>query len=376
MGTYLNSPNTYTLYRDETTKPYFVDKTAMIGELFPLMEQGSNYICLARPRRFGKTMAAEEKYSEYFGFTEAETDELFRRYQAQNHEAAAVTRDGLRLWYDGYHTKAGERVYNPRSVVAALTNHNLGSYWTSAGPYDEIFYYVEKNIAAVQEDLALMVSGIPVPAKIQEYAATSMKLSTRDEIFSAMVVYGFLSYENGCVRIPNRELMGKFDDMLRKEPALGYVHRLSKESERLLKATREGDTQTMCEVLEYTHNTKIPLLSYNREEDLTVVVTLAYLSARDFYRVEREEKAGTGYADFVFYPAVNPGDDGMILELKVDDTPQNAIRQIREKEYALGFAPKPGEKPRYTGRILAVGIAYDRKTKRHSCVVEILRERL
>lgn len=250
MGTYLNSPNAYTLYRDETTKPYFVDKTAMIGELFPLMEQGSNYICLARPRRFGKTMAAEEKYSEYFGFTEAETDELFRRYQAQNHEAAAVTRDGLRLWYDGYHTKAGERVYNPRSLVAALTNHNLGSYWTSAGPYDEIFYYVEKNIAAVQEDLALMVSGIPVPAKIQEYAATSMKLSTRDEIFSAMVVYGFLSYENGCVRIPNRELMGKFDDMLRKEPALGYVHRLSKESERLLKATREGDTQTMCEVLE------------------------------------------------------------------------------------------------------------------------------
>ena len=109
---------------------------------------------------------------------------------------------------------------------------------------------MEKNIAAVQEDLALMVSGIPVPAKIQEYAATSMKLSTRDEIFSAMVVYGFLSYENGCVRIPNRELMGKFDDMLRKEPALGYVHRLSKESERLLKATREGDTQTMCEVLE------------------------------------------------------------------------------------------------------------------------------
>lgn len=43
----------------ETTKPYFVDKTGMLGELFPLMEQGSNYICLTRPRRFGKTMAAE-----------------------------------------------------------------------------------------------------------------------------------------------------------------------------------------------------------------------------------------------------------------------------------------------------------------------------
>lgn len=29
-----------------------------------------------------------------------------------------------------------------------------------------------------------------------------------------MIVYGFLSYENGKVRIPNKELMNKFDDMI------------------------------------------------------------------------------------------------------------------------------------------------------------------
>ena len=51
-----------------------------------------------------------------------------------------------------------------------------------------------------------MVLGEAVPAKIQEYAATSMNLTTRDEIFSAMVVYGFLNYENGKVSIPNKEL--------------------------------------------------------------------------------------------------------------------------------------------------------------------------
>ena len=108
-------------------------------------------------------------------------------------------------WYNGYHTGSGERVYNPRSVVSALGNNNLGNYWTSAGPYDEIFYYIEQNVDEVKDDLALMVSGIPVPAKIREYAATSMNLQTKDEIFSAMVVYGFLSYENGLVSIPNQE---------------------------------------------------------------------------------------------------------------------------------------------------------------------------
>ncbi|MBQ7433552.1 MAG: AAA family ATPase [Lachnospiraceae bacterium] len=162
------------------------------------------------------TMVTEEMYSEYFGFTEEEVDDLYARF-LQKQEHPMVTREGLRAWYDGYHTKQGERVYNPRSVVAALTNNNLGNYWTSAGPYDEIFYYIEHNTAEIRDDLARMAAGIPVPAKVREYAATSMNLTTKDEIFSAMVVYGFLSYENGCVRIPNKELMDKFDDMLLKE---------------------------------------------------------------------------------------------------------------------------------------------------------------
>lgn len=320
------------------------------------------------------TMTSEEKYSCFFGFTESEVDQLFEKYCRLNKEQK-VSRDGLRLWYDGYHTKAGERVYNPRSVVAALTNNNLGNYWTSAGPYDEIFYYIEHNIGEVRDDLAFMVSGIAVPAQVREYAASSMNLTTKDEIFSAMVVYGFLSYKDGFVSIPNKELMGKFDDMLKKEASLGYVYRLAKESERMLKATLKGDTDTMAEILEYTHNTEIPLLKYNYEEDLTTIVTLVYLSARDRYQVEREDKSGTGYVDFIFYPD-KKNEDSIILELKVDDTPETAIAQIKERQYALRFMGKLGEIPKYTGRILGVGISYDRINKKHECKVEILREAL
>ena len=91
--------------------------------------------------------------------------------------------------------------------------NNLANYWTSSGPYDEIYYYIRNNISDVRDDLALMISGESVTAKIQEYAATSMNLSTRDEIYSAMVVYGFLSYLNGRVCIPNRELMEHFENI-------------------------------------------------------------------------------------------------------------------------------------------------------------------
>lgn len=316
------------------------------------------------------TMASEEKFCEYFGFTEAEVDNLYEKYLEVTEEVK-ITREGLCSWYDGYHTVSGERLYNPRSVVAALNNNNLGNYWTSSGPYDEIFYYVKNNIDDVRDDLALMVSGESVSAKIREYAATSMNLTTKEEIFSAMVVYGFLSSENGKVSIPNKELMNRFEDMLFKEPSLGYVYRLARESERMLKATLAGDTAVMTEILEHAHNTESPILSYSSEIEMTAVVNLVYLSARDAYRMEREDKSGVGYADFIFYPRDRRA-DGIILELKVDHTPDEAISQIKSRNYALNFRGKLGEKPKCTGRILAVGITFDRKKKVHDCKIEVL----
>lgn len=540
LGIYLDSKTGYTLYKNEMAKPYFVDKTKILEELIPLICEGSSYICVTRPRRFGKTvmanmiaayfsrkcdakelfdnlyisttesyeqhlnqyavihisfndvtadcasydsyisrierklirdlkraypmtemeeaeslvdilsdiyaeeeacqfifvldewdyifhqdfatemdkkryltflcsllkdrpyvkfaymtgilpiakyssgselnmfaeytMAGEERFSEYFGFTEREVDALYERYQKKNGNLRRVSREGLRQWYDGYNTQAGERLYNPRSVVMALSNNNLGNYWTSSGPYDEIYYYISNNVAEVREDLARMIAGECIPVKIYEYAATSQNLKTKEEIFSAMVVYGFLNYDKGKVSVPNRELMERFSDMLRKEPSLGYIYRLARESDKMLKATLNGDIDTMCQLLEKAHDTEIPLLSYNHESDLTAVVNLLYLAARDEYRVEREDKAGVGYVDFIFYPETDRSACGIILELKVDHTPEEAIEQIKEKKYALKFQGKLGEVPRYTGKVLAVGIGYDRKTKKHSCKVAELKK--
>lgn len=539
MGVYLNSEAACTLYKNETKKPYFVDKTRLLEELFPLVEEGTNYICITRPRRFGKTvmanmiasffskacdtadifdsleisskngyenyrnryavihisfsdisgqcvsyreyigkiekrlvkdlrksypdmeleqeesavdallnvyaqdssvrfifvldewdflfhqpfvsenekrlyltflrsllkdrpyvllvymtgilpiakyssgselnmfseftMVTEQRFSEYFGFTEEETDELFERYRKNTAGKQNVTREGLREWYDGYHTKSGERLYNPRSVVISLSNNNPGNYWTSSGPYDEIFYYIRNNVAAVREELALMMAGTAVPVKVREYSAVSMKLQTKDEIFSAMVVYGFLSYENGKVLIPNKELMDRFSEMLQKESSLGYVYRLAKESDRMLSATLAGDTDTMSEILEAVHDMETPLLRYNHETELTAVVNLAYLAARDQYRVEREDKAGIGYVDFIFYPVTDRSADCILLELKVNHSPEEAIQQIKDRKYALRFQAKPGGRPEYTGRILAVGIGYEKEQKKHSCKVEVLK---
>ena len=188
-----------------------------------------------------------------------------------------------------------------------------------------------------------------------------------------MVVYGLLTYDAATsqVFIPNKELMDKFNELLLSEDSLGYVHRLARESERMLKATLAKDTDTMLQILKFAHDTESPILTYNSEIELSAVVNLVYLAARDRYRVEREDKAGEGYVDFIFYPQ-RMGADSIILELKVDASPEEAIRQIKDKNYALRFRGKLGEKPKYTGRVLAVGISYSRKTKEHACRVEVL----
>ncbi len=315
-------------------------------------------------------MATKKKFSEYFGFLDEEVDRLFEIYQTESINPE-ISREDLRIWYDGYHTASGKRIYNPRSILSALGDNELADYWTSSGPYDEIFYYIRNNIDDVREDMVLMTAGEGIKAEIQNYAAVSMELKTKDEIYSAMVVYGLLTYEDGKVFIPNREIMKQFQNLLMTKDSLGYVYSLARESEKMLEATLSGDTKTMTEILTFAHNTESPLFSYNSEIELSAVVNLVYLAARDRYRVEREDKAGVGYVDFIFYPQFR-GNDAIILELKVDSTPQKAIQQIKNKNYALRFKGKLGEKPKITGRVLAVGISYSRKTKKHSCKIEQL----
>ena len=315
-------------------------------------------------------MATKIKYSEYFGFSDEEVDVLYDRYRKYSRKPR-ITREELREWYDGYYTAARERIYNPRSIVCALSDNQLSNYWTSSGPYDEIFYYVRNDIKNMRNDLALMVIGEKIHAKIGDFAAVSMELKTKNQIYSAMVIYGLLTYDNGQVFIPNKELMLKYEELLQREDSLGYVYRLAKKSDEMLQATLAGDVDTMSSILEYAHDTETPILSYNAEIELTAIVNLVYLSARDRYRVEREDKAGKGFVDFIFYP-MRKEEDGIILELKVNHSPEEAISQIKNKKYALKFQGKLAEQPKYTGRILAVGIGYDKQTKKHDCKVEVL----
>ena len=158
-------------------------------------------------------MVSSEKFSEYFGFSDAEVDNLYKAYQRKE-PIAKFSREELRLWYDGYYTATGRRLYNPRSAVLALTDNQLRNYWTSSGLYDELFYCVRNSIKNIRDDLVLLVSGERGTTEIGQFSASSMEIHPREQIYSAMVIYGLLTYDGGAVLIPNKELVDKFNELL------------------------------------------------------------------------------------------------------------------------------------------------------------------
>ena len=275
--------------------------------------------------------------------------------------------EDLAEWYNGYYTFDGNRLYNPRSVNNALSDNQVKDYWTETGPGNEILRLMKNNVEAVREDILRMVSGENIKMHMDNFSASLYRIQEKEEIFSAMIIFGLLSYHNGYLSIPNKEIMKKFQQAL-KDQSLGYIAELAKNSDVMLNATLAGDTAKMEEILEFVHDTEIPILQYNDENSLSCIVNLIYLNARDKYRIEREDKTGKGFADFIFYP-ICPTDTAIILELKKDDTPQHAIEQILNKKYDTKLHEMKNGTIAHTGKVLAVGMTYDSKKKEHLCEV-------
>ena len=140
------------------------------------------------------------------------------------------------------------------------------------------------------------------------------------------------------------------------------AHSLDK-SKKLLQATLSCDEEAVARGIELAHDENTSILSYNDENSLACVLSIAYYYARNNYVMHRELATGKGFADIVFIPRKNVDSPALVIELKVDGSADAAIDQIRRKEY-------PAKVADYSGKMLLVGINYDRESKQHSCRIE------
>jgi aminoglycoside N3'-acetyltransferase len=55
----------------------------------------------------------------------------------------------------------------------------------------------------------------------------------------------------------------------------------------------------------------------------------------------------------------------MVVELKMNQSAESALTQIKERRYVEALTD-------YEGKVLLVGVNYDKETKEHTCVIEEL----
>lgn len=138
-------------------------------------------------------------------------------------------------------------------------------------------------------------------------------------------------------------------------------------SEELLNSTLAADEEAVAAGIEKVHDAETSILSYNNENSLSCVLSLAYYYAKNDYIFHREFPTGKGFADIVLIPRRHVDSPAIVLELKYNKDAETAIHQILEKNYVGVLAD-------YAGDVLLVGINYDKKCKKHSC--KILRQQI
>ncbi|MCM1237057.1 MAG: ATP-binding protein [Ruminococcus flavefaciens] len=304
------------------------------------------------------SMTDQFALEEYTGFTEEEVRALCERFDMSFAETGS--------WYDGYMFTKFKHIYNPRSVVSAMSFRKFSSYWTSTETYDALKIYIDMDFDGLRSDIVRMLGGEQVRVNTLSFQNDMRNFKTKDDVLTLLIHLGYLGYDSGREEafIPNKEIIREFENAM-SVGGWPEVMRVLRASEKLLVDTLSGDSESVAAALDKAHMEVASILTYNDENSLASAIGLAYYSARKDYRLIREMPTGRGFADIVFLPLPSVGKPVIIVELKYDKTVQSAIQQIKDRQYTQALEG-------YTGEILLVGINYDkdRKEKQHSCVIE------
>ena len=292
----------------------------------------------------------------YFGFTKEEVEALAERHR--------VDFDELEKWYDGYQIGDEQSIFNPNSVMQALRSRRCRSYWGATGAYDAVAHYISMNYEGLKDDIVQMVAGERCAVDPTGFQNDMSVIHSKDDVLTVLIHLGYLSYdwkENECY-IPNREVAGEMVNAV-KMNNWKYVADAIEKSKQLLQATLRGDEEAVARGVDAAHDENTSILSYNDENSLACVLSIAYYYASNDYIIHREYATGKGFADLVLMPRKNVDKPAIVIELKYDKAVDTAIEQIKCRNY-------PAKVAQYANNLLLVGITYDRDSKQHYCRIE------
>ena len=301
------------------------------------------------------SMVEPGNMSQFFGFTKDEVRAL-----AEKHN---MDFDELEKWYDGYQIGDELSMFNPNSVMEAVRRGRCRSYWASTGAFDAVSHYIQMNFEGLKDDIIRMLAGDCCSVDPTGFQNDMSVIRSKDDVLTVLIHLGYLSYnwrKDECY-IPNREVAGEMVNAVKATNWCNVADALDA-SKQLLQATLDGDEEAVAQGVDAAHDENTSILSYNNENSLACVLSIAYYCAKNDYIMYRELPTGKGFADIVLIPRKNVESPAIVLELKYDNSADAAIDQILRKQYPEKVAP-------YSDNLLLVGINYDKTTKQHQCKI-------
>lgn len=307
----------------------------------------------------------DRKYSSYFGFTNAEVEDMARYYEKEDKLPE------VKEWYDGYIFGETE-IFNPWSVLNYFANDCLAMpYWVQTSENFVVYDLLNYLNTEIFQKLNELVSGKIVTSIVDTNVVYPEIKNRAENIFAFLLMTGYLKAvrttltpfgDRECeLSIPNKELTNVYYKEiiahLSENMSMNIAYTVSKAlMEKDIDLLKKSLNTFLLEAISF-HDT----LNENYYHGLLLGMGLLF---HEKYFVRSNRESGNGRYDIALEPK-NIGEmPGIIIEVKSkNDTAESlaalakkALEQIDAKQYDADM------KSRGVQAVYKYGIAFYKKT--------------
>ena len=292
-----------------------------------------------------------EKYETSFGFTEEEVAASLREF------GLADRADEVKQWYDGFTFGSTEDIYNPWSILNFLKEGKTAPYWANTSSNSLVGKLIREGNGKVKEEFQMLLEGGAVRSEIDEQIVYDQLDMDESGIWSLLLASGYLAVkkvetiQSGygdwkqvyTLKLTDFEVQVMFRRMVRNwfAPAASSYN-------GFLCAFLEGDVEAMNVFINRVARGTFSFFDTAGDPEHAepekfyhgfVLGMMVELS--DKYRLTSNRESGFGRYDIMLMP-YRDDLDAAVMEFKVfnprkektlEDTAENALKQIEEKEY-------------------------------------------
>ncbi|AWK50050.1 AAA family ATPase [Clostridium beijerinckii] len=285
------------------------------------------------------------KFSDKFGFTQEEVDELLLYYKL---EAKSLE---VKEWYNGY-IFGKNTIYNPWSVLNYSESYEEGfmPYWINSSANDLIKKLLLKGDQGIKIELEDLIVGKSITKAIDENIVMGEVEDSNENIWGFLLLSGYLKTikketidgMRQCeLQIPNKECLIFYKNIIKK----WFLESMTNERyEEMLRTLIHGDIKSFGALFKgfVINNISYFDVSGKEPEKVYHAFVLGMLvSLTDTYEVKSNKESGYGRYDVMIIPK-DVSKQGIIIEFKkinefLEDTieyaTKEALKQIEDKKY-------------------------------------------